>query len=155
MEAFGAGEVEIGFIDGDHFDDGGKPGEDGGDAIAPFRILFVMAVEEDGMGAEAACSSERHRRVYAELAGFIASSGDNAALIGAAADYDGLAAKVRAVEEFDGDEEGVHVHVEDGGVKRRLLLFSGGMFCAEAGEVWHGCRVRLGDLGGNGLVLEP
>ena len=117
VEAFGAGEIEVGFVDGDHFDDGGKFGEDGGDAIAPFRIFFVMAVEEDGMGAEAACSAERHGGVDAELAGFVAGGGDNAALIGAAADYDGLAAKVGAVEEFDGDEEGVHVHVEDGGVE--------------------------------------
>jgi hypothetical protein len=145
MEAFGAGEIEVGFVDGDHFDDGGKSGEDGGHAIAPFRIFFVVAIEENGMGAEAAGGAERHGGVDAELACFVAGGGDNAALVGAAADYNGLAAEVGSVEQFDGDEESVHVHVEDGGVKRRLLLFSGGMFCAEAGEVGHGTSVTCRD----------
>ena len=98
VETLGAGEIEVGFVDGDHFDDGGKLGEDGGDAIAPFRIFFVVAIEEDGMGAEAAGGAERHGGVDAELASFVAGGGDNAALIGAAANYNGLASKVGSVE---------------------------------------------------------
>jgi hypothetical protein len=98
MEAFRAGEIEVGFVDGDHFDDWRKLGEDGGDAVAPFGIFFVVAIEEDGMGAEAAGGAEGHGGVDAELAGFVAGGGDDAALIGAAANYNGLAAKVGSVE---------------------------------------------------------
>jgi hypothetical protein len=50
----------------------------------------------------------------AEFAGFIAGGGDDAALVGTAAYDYGFAAEIGAIEEFDGDEEGVHVHVEDG-----------------------------------------
>ena len=115
MEALGAGEVEIGFVDGNHFDDGREFREDGGDAIAPFGIFFVVAVEKNGVRAEAARGAERHGGVDTEFAGFVAGGGDDAALVGAAADDYRFAAKIGAVEEFDGDEEGVHVHVEDGG----------------------------------------
>ena len=57
-----------------------------------------MAVEEDGMGAQAAGGAEGHGGVDAEFAGFVAGGGDDAALIGAAADYNGLASKVGSVE---------------------------------------------------------
>src|SRR5208337_2065071 len=120
VEAFGTGEVEVGFVDGDHFDDGRKFGEDGGDAIAPFGIFFVVAIEEDGMGAEASGGAQGHGGVDTEFAGFVAGGGDYAALVGAAADHYGLAAEIGAGEEFDGDEEGVHVDVEDGGVRREF-----------------------------------
>ena len=56
---------------------------------------------------------------------FIAGRGDDAALIGTPADNYGLAAKVGTVEELDGDEESIHVHMEDGGVQRSFALFSG------------------------------
>ena len=74
-----------------------------------------MAVEEDGMGAEAARGAQGHGGMYAELASFVAGGGDDAALVGAATDNNGLAAEVGAVEEFDGDEECIHVDVSDNG----------------------------------------
>jgi hypothetical protein len=152
VEAFRAGEIEVGFIDGDHFDDGGKLDEDGGDAVAPFGIFFVMAVEEDSVRAEAASGAERHGGVDAKLAGLVAGGGDDAALIGAAADDYRLAAQFRAVEEFDGNEEGIHVHVEDGGVEGDFggVRGRGVVLGAEAGEVWHGSRVRRWVERGNG-----
>ena len=52
VEALGAGEIEIGFVDRNHFDDGRKLAEDGSDTITPFGIFFVMAIEEDGVRAE-------------------------------------------------------------------------------------------------------
>jgi len=91
-----------------------------------------MAVEEDGMGAEAARGAQGHGGMDAELASFVAGSGDDAALVGAAADNNGHAAEVGALEEFDGDEEGVHVHVEDGGDRRRFGAVGGVVFGAEA-----------------------
>src|SRR5438552_2352160 len=47
------------------------------------------------------------------FARFVAGGGDDAALIGTSADDNRLAAQIGAVEKLDGDEEGVHVHVEN------------------------------------------
>jgi len=58
--------------------------------------------------------------VDAEFAGFVAGSGDYAALVGAATDNNRFAAEVGAPRSFYGDEEGVHVHVEDGRNRRGL-----------------------------------
>ena len=115
MQALGAGEIEIGFVDRNHFDDGRKFVEDGGDAVAPLGIFGVMAIEVDGVRAEAAGGAQRHGGVDAEFARFVAGGGDYATLIGLAADDDGFAAELGALEQFDGDEEGVHVDVEDRG----------------------------------------
>ena len=149
VEAFGAGEVEIGFVDRNHFDDGRKFREDGGDTVAPFGVFFVVTIEKDGLGAEASRGAQGHGGVDAELAGFVAGGGDNAALVGAATDNHRLAAEFGAVEEFDGDEEGVHVDVEDGGDGWRF----GGVGCvvlgAEASQVRHGISVRLQGDGNN------
>ena len=117
VEAFGAGKIEIGFVDGNHLHDGRKFREDGGDAVAPFGIFFVMAIEENRVRAETPGGAKRHGGVNAEFASFVAGGGDYAALIGPAADDDGLAAEFRALEQFDGNKKGVHVHVEDGGVE--------------------------------------
>ena len=149
VEAFGAGEVEIGFVDGNHFDDGREFREDGGDAIAPFGIFFVVAVEKNGVRAEAAGGAQGHGGVDAEFAGFVAGGGDDAALVGAAADDNGFAAEIGALEEFDGDEEGVHVHVEDGGDRGSFRGVGGVVFGSEACQVRHGISVRLPSGGGN------
>ena len=101
------------------------------------------------MGAEAARGAQGHGGMNAELASFVAGGGDDAALVGAAADNNGLAAEVGALEEFDGDEEGVHVHVEDGGDRRRFGAVGGVVFGAEASQVRHGISVRLRSGGGN------
>lgn len=92
VKAFRAGEVEIGFINRDHFDDGRKFGKDGGDAIAPFGIFFMVPVEEDGVRAEASGGAKGHRGVDPIFAGFIAGGGDDAALIGTPTDDYRLAA---------------------------------------------------------------
>jgi hypothetical protein len=68
----------------------------------------------------------------AELTGFVAGGRDNTALVGPAADDHGFAAEVGAVEEFHGNEESVHVHVEDGGVEGKFALLGGIVFGAEA-----------------------
>ena len=155
VEAFRPGEIEIGFVDGDHFDDGRKFREDGSDAIAPERVFGVVAVEKNCVGTEASGGAQRHGGLDAVLARFIAGGGDDSALIGAAADDHRLAAKLGALEEFDGNEEGVHVDVENGcrGVGGQ---FGGSvMFCAETCEVRHSDRVRrLGvrdNRGGRGI----
>ena len=154
MKALRAGEIEIGLVNGNHFHDGRKLGEDGGDAIAPFGIFFVMAIKENGMGAQTRGGAQRHRRLDAELARFVAGGGDNTALIGPAAYDHGFAAKFGALEEFHGDEEGVHVHVEDGGVQGKVAHFGGIVFGAEASEVRHASRVRLRSGGSNDAEIS-
>ena len=143
MKAFGAGEIEIGLIDRDHFHDRRESGEDGGDAVAPLGIFFVVAIEEDGMRTEAARGAEGHGGVNAVFARLVTGSGDDTALVGAAAYYNRFAAKVGSVEEFDGDKECVHIHVENGTVEERILGLRGGVVLgAEAGKVRHRDSVR-------------
>ena len=149
MKALGAGKIKIGFINGDHFHDRRELNKDGGNAIAPFGIPFVMAIKEDGMRAQARRGAQGHRRMDAEFARFVAGSGDNTALIGPAANDNGLAAEVGALEEFHGNEEGVHIHMEDGGVEREFTLFNGIVFGAKAGQVRHAASVRLWLTAGN------
>jgi hypothetical protein len=93
--------------------------------------------------------AQGHGGVDAEFAGFVAGGGNDAALVGAAADDNRLAAKIGALEEFDGDEEGVHVDVEDGRVGGGLRRIGGVVLGSEACEVRHGISVRLRSGGGN------
>jgi hypothetical protein len=85
----------------------------------------------------------------AKFAGFVAGGGNDAALVGAAADDNGLAAKIGALEEFDGDEEGVHINMEDGGVGGSFRRIGGVVLGSEAREVRHGISVRLREGGDN------
>jgi hypothetical protein len=78
----------------------------------------------------------------AELTGFVAGGGNDTALIGPTAYDHRFAAEFRALEEFDGDEEGVHVHVEDGRVQGKVVHFGGIVFGAEASEARHAFTVR-------------
>jgi hypothetical protein len=112
----------------------------------------VVAVKEDGVGAEASRGAQRHGGVDTEFAGFVAGGGDDAALVGASADDNGLAAEVGALEEFDGNEESVHVDVEDGGVGGSFRRIGGVVLGSEACEVRHGISVRLQSGGGNERV---
>ena len=150
MKPFGAGQIEVGFVDGNHFDDGRKLPKDLRDAVAPFRILFMVAVEENGVWAKPPSGPQRHGRVDTVLASFVAGGGDDAALIGTPTDNHGLPAQVGAVQEFHGNEESVHIHMEDGGVGRDLGgICRGVVFRAEASKVRHANRVRWDALGGN------
>jgi hypothetical protein len=99
--------------------------------------------------AEASGGAQGHGGVDAEFAGFVAGGGDNAALVGTAADDNGLAAEVGTIEEFDGDEECVHVHVEDGRHGWEFGGVGGVVLSTEASQVRHGVRVRLRGGGSN------
>src|SRR5512133_1638137 len=52
--------------------------------------------------------------MYAEFTGFVGSSGNHAPFISLTTDNDRLAFQGWIEQFFDGDEEGVHVNVEDG-----------------------------------------
>src|SRR5260370_5087492 len=58
----------------------------------------------------------------AELAGGIGCGRYNATLIVLASDYNGFAFQGRIEQLFDGDEEGVHVHVKD---RAHFLMVAG------------------------------
>src|SRR5208337_439903 len=103
---------------------------------------FVMAIEENRMGAQTRGSAQRHCGLDAELASFVAGGGNDAALIRSATNDHGFPPKFGALEEFHGHEKGVHVHMEDGSVQGSIAHFGGIVFGAEAGEVRHAFTVR-------------
>src|SRR5436309_15926465 len=80
-----------------------------------------MAVDEDCMRTHFGRGPERHGGMHSELASFIRSCRIAAALVALSANYDCLAFQ-RGVEKFFyGDEESVHIDVEDGAGKGGLI----------------------------------
>ena len=106
--------IEIGFVDGCHFDQRRKILQDGVDFPGVFAVAIRVAVDEDGLRAELVGGAQRHGGVDAEFACGIGGGGDDAAFVGASADDYGFAAERGVVEFFHGDEESVHVDVEEG-----------------------------------------
>src|SRR5579883_417507 len=141
VQSRGSGEIEIGFVNRDHFDDGRKGGENFSHAVAPLRILVVMPVEKNRMRAELARRAQRHCGLDSVFARFVARGGDDAALIGPSAHNDGLAAQFWALEQFDGDEEGVHIHVQNAGVRLSGGLLEAAMFRPKSREFRHGASL--------------
>src|ERR1700751_892438 len=80
-----------------------------------------MSVDEDGVGTLLGGRSERHSGVDSELAGFIGGSGNNNALVALPHDHESFSLHRSIVDFFHGDEEGVHVDVEDGAGKSGLV----------------------------------
>src|SRR5581483_2488227 len=108
VEALGAGEVEIEIVEGGGFDDGRVGFEDAADALGVVGVVFVLAGDDDGFGAEAQGFAEGHSGLHAEEFGFITGGSDHAA-----ANKDGLAAQLGIQDLLDGSEESVHVHMDD------------------------------------------
>jgi hypothetical protein len=113
MQALGAGEVEIGFVDGGHFDAGREAVQDVEDLVREIAVTVHVAFDEDGLRAEAGGGAERHGGVDAEFSSGVGGGRDDAALVGLAAYDDGFAFEGRVEEFFDGDEEGVHIYMAD------------------------------------------
>src|SRR5882762_9314542 len=137
VQSLGAGEIEIGFIDRDHFDDGREFRENARDAVAPLRIFFVVAIQKNRVRAEPSRRSQRHRGVNSEFPRFIARGGNYTALIRATADNHGLAAKLRPFQQFHRNEKRVHVHMEDGRLREGRLILDWAVLGSEAREVRH------------------
>src|SRR3984957_12638097 len=78
VQAFRAGQIEISLVDRNHFDDWRKLAKDRRDAIAPFAVFVVVAVEENSVRAELACGSQRHCRVHAKFSRFVTRRSYNA-----------------------------------------------------------------------------
>jgi len=97
-----------------------------------------MAIQENCVRTEPSRRSKRHRGVNAVFPRLVARGGHDAALIRASADNHRLASKLRPIEQFHGDEEGVHVHVEDGCCRLRRPLIERAMLGSKSREVRHG-----------------
>ena len=102
-----------------------------------------MAIEKNRMWAKASRGAKRHGGVDPVLARFITGGGDDAALIRSAAYHNRLAAQFGALEQFHGDEEGVHVDVENRAIGRNLARVRRIMLGAKASQVRHGISLRL------------
>src|SRR5205814_9063744 len=71
MQALCSSKIEISLVDGNHFDDRRKFHKNRGDAVAPFAVLFVMAVEKDRVGTQPARRSQGHCRMNTVFSRFI------------------------------------------------------------------------------------
>ncbi len=103
----------------------------------------MVAIKIDGVRAQTPCGAQRHCRVNAKLARFVARCGDHAALIWLTADDHGLAAQFRALEQFNRDEKSVHVDVKNRRDTRQRLFVNSAMNGAEASQFRHVLSVRL------------
>ena len=106
------GDVEIGFVEGERFDQVGVAEEDFADAAGDVAIAGEVGRDEDSIGTETFCLDRWHSRADAEFAGFVRGGADNGALA-APGDNNGLATKLRIIALLDGGVEGVHVDVDD------------------------------------------
>src|SRR5579863_4866876 len=104
MQAFRAGDIHIGFVDGSHFYLRREALEDCINAARIIAVALRVSVHENSLRTQAIGGPERHCGVDAKLARGVGCGGNYSTLIRLAADYDGLAFE-RIVEKFfDGDE---------------------------------------------------
>src|SRR5580704_13794225 len=96
-----------------------------------------MSVDKDGVRTLLSRGPQRHGGVNAELASFVRGSRDHPAFVALASHNDCLSLQ-RGIEQFfDGNEEGVHIYVEDSAGKGGLvrgshtarILAAGGEAC--------------------------
>ena len=71
VQPFGAGHIEIGFIDRSHLDLRRERGQHPMHFFRTLPIAIGMAVDEDGLRAKLGCGAQRHGGVHAKLAGFV------------------------------------------------------------------------------------
>src|SRR5580698_9570783 len=81
MQAFGAGHVEVGFINGSHLDQWRERGEYVMDFLGIFQVAMAMAVNENGVWTKLGRGAQRHSRMYAKLAGFVGGRGNDSAVV--------------------------------------------------------------------------
>lgn len=114
VQAFGAGEIEEGFIERERFDEGGKLGHHRADLARDLDVMGHAGFDHDGFGAASAGLEHRHGGPDPAGAGEVAGGGDHAAL--AAADDERHIRKLRIVPLFDRSVERVAIHVRNGEV---------------------------------------
>jgi hypothetical protein len=80
--------------------------------VGKLLVAFVIARQDDELGAKLPRPRRRHRRVDAELPGLIRSRGDDAPAF--TADGHGFAPQPRVGGLFNGREEGIRVEMNNG-----------------------------------------
>ena len=113
-EPLRAGHVQVGFVDGGHFDQRRKVVEHFENAPGIFAITLVVAFDEDRVRAVFVSGAQRHRRMHAEFARFVGSGRYHAALVMLSAHDDSLANQRRIEQFFHRHKKRVHVDVENG-----------------------------------------
>jgi len=113
-QAFGAGHIQVGFVDRSHLDQRREAVQHLAHAGGAVPVTVGVAVHEGGVRAQARGGAQGHGGMHAEFARFIGRRGHHATLVRAAADHYGLALERWVEQFFDGYEERVHVHVKDG-----------------------------------------
>ncbi len=86
VDAFGAGQIEVPFVDARAFDDGRVLLQCFADLGALLDALFEWHGDAHRLGAEPQRARDRHCRADAELAGFVGGGADAAAAVARAAD---------------------------------------------------------------------
>ncbi len=114
MEPARSRKVEIGLIDGSHLHHRRKCREDGGDAIAPFRVEIVAAFQENGMRAELSRGAQGHGRMDAIAASLVTRRRHDSPAIRLSAHNHGLATQLGMFEQLDRNKECIHVHMQNG-----------------------------------------
>ncbi len=112
-QAFGAGDVESCFIDGQGLNAGGELVEGLEDLAGDFTDAMAWDFDASGVGAEPERGGGGHGTAAAELSGLVGRGGDDASGPGAAGE-DGQAFEGGVIKHGDGGEERVHVDMEDG-----------------------------------------
>jgi hypothetical protein len=105
-------DVEVGFVEGERFDQRRVVAEDGADFGGLGAVEVEAAREEDEMRAAFARLEAGHGGVDAEFARLVVAGGHHAAPR-SAADGDGLAGELGVFAHLDGRIEAVHVEVDD------------------------------------------
>src|SRR5438105_8577093 len=115
-----------------------------------------MAVEEDGMRTKLSGGAQRHGGMNSVFARFVTGRGNYTALVGTSADDNRYAGQVGSIKKLDGDEEGVHVRVENIRDRRRGEIFGVCVKSSKSRQVRHevslrpeSCADNLGALSGN------
>ena len=75
---------------------------------------MTVAVHENGVRTKLGGGTQGHSRMHTKLASFIRCGSHNSPLVALSSNDDSLAFERRIEQLFHGDEESIHVDVEDG-----------------------------------------
>ncbi len=101
MEAVRAREINVGFFEGAHFDEGAVAVEDRLEAMGVGGVVLGVAAQKDCVRAEPIGVGNGHGRVDPVGACFVGGSSNHATASGISTDNDGLAHKARVEQALD------------------------------------------------------
>ncbi len=118
QSAPGTADVEKGFVEGQRFDQRGDHCEQGHDRLGDLDVGVHVAGHDDRLGAQPSRPGHGHRAAYAVATGLVGCRGDYTPVTGSA-DDDRKTGEFGTAPHLDAGEKGVHVDVQDPGVRRR------------------------------------